>query len=162
MTKTTGGATPALPWPETTPRVEFGYVKSFTPLQQGYKLRLELHLLFTVDKTGLAACIDNHDCPPGTNNFLDDTYDRDLRYVITYFVPPTAPVQLVSFSGQRPPTVTARYFYGLVHGRNPRHVQVMARGPDALNEFAFYVEVAPPLSLGHYESVMRLYQQFHP
>ena len=159
---TTTSAAPARPWPETTPRVELGYVRSLTPLGRGYKLRLDLHLRFGVDRTGLAACIDNHDCAPGTSGFPDDSYDRDLHYVVTYYVPPAAPVELVSLSGQPAATVTAHYLYGLAHGRDPRHVDPMARGADALREFAFYVQVSPSFSAGHYESVTRLYQLFHP
>ena len=159
---TTGSLTQAAPWPQVTPRVEFGSIRSFTPLGAGYKLRLDLHLLFESDKTGFAACADSHECAPGTKSFDDDTYDHDLKFVVTYYVPPTTPVGLVSFTTNPPPVVTARYFYGLAHGQNPRHVKVMASGADALKEFAFYVEVSPAFSPHHFESVIRLYQQFHP
>ena len=152
----------AVGWPYTSPRIEYGFIRSLTPLGQGYKLRLDLHLLFGPDKTGLAACVDSHECPPGQTGFLDDTYDHDLRYVVTYYVPPNVPVALVGFSG-RSPKVTARYFYGLTRGRNPRRVQVMAPGNNALREFGFYVEVAAPYSPHRgYELVRRLSQQYHP
>jgi hypothetical protein len=161
-TKATKNTT-SVPWPDTDPTVEFGFIRSFTPLGQGYKLRLDLHLRFGPDKTGLAACIDTHECRPGTTGFLDDNYDHDLRFVVTYFVPPTASVGLVSFSGEPSPTVTARYFYALAHGRNPRRVQVMASGADAIKEFGFFVELAPKTSLPKgYELVTRMYQQYHP
>jgi hypothetical protein len=162
---TTTAATPTIatvPWPETTPRVEFGTIRSFTPLGAGYELRLDLQLLFGPDKTGLAACIDNHECRKGTTGFDDDSYGHDLHYVVTYYAPPATPVELVSFTAKTPPIVTARYFYGLAHGRNPRHIQVMARGADALREFGFYVEVSPRFSAKRYQSVLRMYQQYHP
>ena len=160
-TKATGAARP-LPWPETTPQVAYGFIRSLRPMGRGYLLRLDLHLLFGPDRTGLAACIDNHECAPGTTSFPDDSYDHDLRYVVAYYLPPGAPVELVTFAGT-PATVTARYFYGLAHGLNPRHLGVMAPGRDALREFAFFVEAAPrsPFHKG-YEPVLRLYQQFHP
>lgn len=151
------------PWPYTTPQVFFGTAKSFTPLGSGYKLRLALALRFGPDKTGLAACIDNHECAKGTTSFDDDSYGHDLHYVVTYYVPPNTPVELVSFSTPNSPTVSARYFYGLAHGRNPRHIKVMANGADALREFAFYVRVAPQAQrTKNYESVQRIYQQYHP
>ncbi len=151
------------PWPYVTPQVEFGTIDSFTPLGTGYELRLALVLRFGPDKTGLAACIDNHECAKGTTGFDDDSYDHDLHYVVTYYVPPSTPVTLVSFSTPSPPTVTAKYFYGLAHGRNPRHIKVMAAGADALREFAFYVQVAPQAQRTKtFESVLRIYQQYHP
>jgi hypothetical protein len=152
-----------LPWWQTAPRVEFGRLTSFAPLGRGYRLRLDLHVLFGVDKTGLAACIDNHECKPGTKSFLDDSYDHDFKYVLTYYVPATAPVQLVNLSAQIAGTVTARYLYGLSRGRNPRHLKQVTVGPEVLHEFGYYVQVAPRTgSSRKYETVTRLSQVFHP
>ena len=156
--------TQALPWPYTAPTVEYGWIRSLTPLGSGYKLRFDLGLLFGSDKTGLAACIGNHECRPGTTGFLDDSYVHDLKYVVTYYVPPTASVELIGGSSPlRYPKVTARYFFGLAHGRNPRHVDVQAPGHLALNEFAFYIAVGHSDGPHHgYESVTRLFQVYHP
>jgi hypothetical protein len=77
-----------LPWWYTAPQVAFGRIGSLTPLGAGYKLRLHLYLRFGPDKTGVQACIDNHDCPAETNSFPDDTYEHDLKYLVTYYVPP--------------------------------------------------------------------------
>jgi hypothetical protein len=162
-TSTTSSAA-ALPWPESTPHVVFGSVKSFTPLGRGYKLQLDLQLRFSVDKTGLAACIDNRECAPGTASFPDDTYDHDLKYVVTYYVPQTAPVDLVTFAGGSGyDRVTAAYLYGLSLGRNPDHLKEVTVGQNALHAFAFWVELAPESALPTtYDPVLRLAQQFHP
>ena len=155
----------SVPWWQTEPVVQYGFVKSLTPLGSGYKLRLDLGLLFTVDKTGLAACIDNHDCAAGTKSFPDDTYGRDLRYVVTYYVAPNTPVDLVGL-GSATPHVTARYLYGMSQGRNPQHVKAMATGRDTLRVFAFYVEVSrvAPSGLPYktFEPVLRMAQIYHP
>jgi hypothetical protein len=160
---TSASQAPPTPWWLNAPRVEFGLMRSLTPLGQGYKLRLDLHLLFGPDKTGLAACIDNHDCTPGTTSFPDDTYDHDLEFVVTYYVPPNLPVQLVSLSGGIAATVTARYLYGLSLGHNPRHLKVATIGPEVLKEFGYYLRVRPrPVSTSGYQTVTRLSQVFHP
>lgn len=153
-----------MPWPYSAPLVEYGRITSLTRLGRGYELRFDLHLLFGPDKTGLAACVDNHECPPGVRGFLDDTYDHDLKFVVTYYMRPATPVDLVSASGQFPyPRVTAQYFYGLVHGHNPRHVRVMAPGAFALSEFAFDIEIGRSSASTHgYETVTRLFQVYHP
>jgi len=164
VVKRSAATSPALPWPYTAARVEYGWIRSLTPLDRGYELRFDLGLLFGPDKTGIAACVDNHECPPGTTGFLDDSYVHDLKYVVTYYVPPTAAVELVSGSGQFPyPTVTARYLYGLAHGRNPRHVHLQAPGRLALHEFGFDIDVGDSEGPHHgYEAVTRLFQVFHP
>jgi hypothetical protein len=142
--------------------VTLGRIRSLTPLGSGYKLRLDLYLLFGPDKTGIAACVDNHECPRGQQGFLDDTYEHDLHYVVTYYMPPTTPVTLVGDNTY--PRVTARYFYGFVHGRNPRHLLLQEQpGPAALHDFGVYVQVskAPPPS-GDFERVLRMGQVYHP
>jgi hypothetical protein len=146
------------------PQVEFGFIKSLTPLGSGYRLRLDLHELFGPDETGLAACIDNHECPHGTTGFLDDTYDHDFKYVVTYYLPANAGVQLVGFYPKPDPKVTARYFYAFAHGKNPRHVQTQASpGRYALSEFGFYVEVSNAHApRDGFEHVLGLVQVFHP
>ena len=78
--------------PDQSAEVEFGYIESLTPLAKGYKLRFDLHLYLS-GMTGLRACVDNHDCPPGTTSLLDDVYDHDLKFVLTYYVPPDARVR---------------------------------------------------------------------
>jgi hypothetical protein len=145
------------------PRVEFGFIKSLTPLGSGYVLRFDLHELFGPDKTGLAACIDNHECRPGTTSFLDDTYDHDFKYVVTYYVPADAAVQLVGIPPKPDPNVTARYFYAFAHGKNPRHVQTQATlGRFALSEFGFYIEISNAYTPHGFERVIGLVQVFHP
>ncbi len=151
------------------PTTELGYVDSLTPLGQGYELRLDLHARFGPDATGLAACIDSHECPAGTKGFPDDTYDHDFRYVVTYYVPPGATVALVGATGATTPRVTARYLYGMAHGRNPRRVRAMTTtGADVLREFAFNVRVvdrcgpAKCFTPRSYREVDRLAQLFHP
>ena len=151
----------ANPWWLYAPQLEFGQVRSLTPLGRGFKLRFDLHLLFGVDKTGFDACVDNGDCPSTPTSFLDDTYDHDLKYVVTYYVPPGAPVLLAS-SAVNAPTVTARYLYGIAHGKNPRHVSLMTAPRDVLTEFRFYVEVDKASRHEDFESVRRLGQVFHP
>jgi hypothetical protein len=151
----------ANPWWLYAPPVEFGYIHSITPLGQGFKLRFDLHLLFGVDKTGFDACVDNGDCRHRPTNFLDDTYDHDLKFVVTYYVSPDTPVLLAS-SAAKAPTVTARYLYGIAHGKNPRHVSLMVEPRYILNAFGFYLEVNKTKRNDGFESVTRLGQVFHP
>lgn len=154
---------PPQPWWVRTPLVEFGFIKSLTPLGRGYELRLDLHLRFGPDRTGIRACIDDHACAPGTTGLPDDTYDHDLNYVVTYYVPPETPVELVGANVSRFPTVTAQYFYGMGHDRNPHHVGAFALGPDALKEFGFYVAVSPSSGARRQlQRVTRMGQVFHP
>ena len=153
---------PPLPWYFRAPQVELGFARSLTPLGGGYKLRLDLYLLFGPDKTGIAACVDNHECPRGQKGFLDDSYEHDLNYVVTYYVPPTTPVTLVG--DQTYPQVTARYFYEYLHGRNPRHLVIQSQPrPSSLGEFGFYVQISDAQSPGEgFERVLRMGQVYHP
>ena len=156
---------PAQPQWIDAPRVEFGFIKSLTPLGSGYRLRFDLHALFEPDQTGLAACVDNHECRPGTTSFPDDTYDHDFKYVVTYLVPADAAVQLVGIPPKPNPTVTARYFYAFVHGSNPRHIRTQATlGRFALDEFVFYIEVSNSDAArpDGFDRVLGLVQVFHP
>jgi hypothetical protein len=148
----------------TGPFVQYGVIKSLTKRGSGYKLRLDLHELFGDDKTGAAACVDNHECPPGTTSFLDDTYDHDFKYVLTYYVPRDASVQLLAYP--RPDViVTARYFYELAHGKNPLHLQIEAPlGPEMLSEFGFsiHISLSEPERYRGLEHVTGLLQIYHP
>jgi hypothetical protein len=156
----------ASPWWQTTPTLLFGYARSLTPLAHGYLLRLDLVKRFGPDETGLHACADNHECPAGTSDFPDDTYDHDFRYVVTYYIAPATPVDLVGAGLATTPRVTARYFYGMIRGRNPRRVRTMMRAHDLLPGFGFYVEIGhrhgPTHRLTDYESVERMAQIYHP
>ena len=146
------------------PFVQYGVIKSFTKRGSGYKLRLDLHELFGDDKTGTAACIDNHECPRGTTSFLDDHYDHDFKYVLTYYVPRDASVQLLAYPGPDV-IVSARYFYGLAHGKNPLHLKVEAQpGPDALSEFGYFIHISlkEPERYQGLEHVTGLLQLYHP
>lgn len=89
---------PALPWYSRAPDVTLGWIKSLTPLGAGYKLRLDLYLLFGRDKTGIAACVDNHEMSAQPGGILDDKYEHDLHYLVTYYVPPTTPANATARS----------------------------------------------------------------
>ena len=152
----------ALPWWVGTPDVWFGYITSLKPLSPGYKLRFDLHLRFGPDKTGLQACIDNDYCRPGQTGFLDDTYDHDLKYVLTFYLPPSAPVQVVGKQSDSV-SMTAHELYDLAHGSNPRHISTMATGRDILDAFGFYIEVGTASGPHNgFETVRRLSQVYHP
>lgn len=151
----------------SAPQVEYGRIVSLTPLGEGYKLRFDLQLIFGPDKTGIRACIDNHECPPSQDNFTDDTYIHDLKYVLTYYLPPTASVELVGFYPKPDPVVTARYFYSFTRGHNPRHIQAMATGASALSDFAFDIQVGnihgPSKNyFKGFQSVTKMFQVYHP
>ncbi|HEY5099241.1 MAG TPA: hypothetical protein VII54_04200 [Gaiellaceae bacterium] len=156
-----GTATPPSPWWMTAPSIQFGFIKSLTPVGGGYKLRLDLHLLFGADKTGIQACIDNGYCKPGAGSLLDDTYETDLKFVVTDFVPAATPVELVGDSSTAP-TVTAAELYALAHGHNPHHIPAMATGADALHEFGFYVEAKGGWTGPGFTPVLRMAQIYHP
>jgi hypothetical protein len=138
------------------PFVQFGYVRSLTPVGTSYRLRFDLALRLS-GATAARACVDNDRCPTGTSGFPDDVYDRDLHYVLTYRVPRGARVTLVASGHPTALSVTPAELYGLAHGRNPRRLRVM---DPTLAHLGFYVEVEP--AARGLDVVTRLEQAYHP
>ncbi len=159
--KTTVHRPPSTPWFDRSyPDIEFGYIKSVAPLGKGYKLRLDLHLLFGPSPTGIQACIDDHACPPGTKGFLDDHWDHDLKFVLTYYLPPSADITLVGTS-LAPVSVTAAQFYGLTRGQNPSGLKDVTIGAAVFQEFGYDLMVKPSAQ-SQFDTAVRLHQVFHP
>jgi hypothetical protein len=159
--KTTAHRPPATPWYDKSyADIEFGYIKSLTPLGKGYKLRIDLHMVFGPSKTGVQACVDRHECAPGTRGFLDDHWDHDLKFVLTYFLPPTASITLIGAS-LAPMSVTSHQFYELSRGHNPTHLKDVTTGADVFRDFGYEVMVGVSAP-NQFDAAARLYQVFHP
>jgi hypothetical protein len=149
------------PWYVQPEQVDYGYIRSVTPLGAGYKLRFELYRrLDSSSKTDVQACIDSHACPPGTTGWPDDVRDEDLHYLLTLYLPPSAEIVLVG-SNVQPVRASARQLYRLGRGENPAHLPLMARTAGFLDELGFYVEVVAGRPK-QFDSAIRLAQVYHP
>jgi hypothetical protein len=151
----------ATPWYDKAyPVIEFGYIKSLTPLGQGYKLRLDLHTNFGPSKTGVQACIDAHQCAAGTKGFLDDHWDYDEKFILTLYLPPTADITLIGTSLD-PVRVNSQHFYELSRGHNPGHLRNVTTGADVFRAFGYEVMLGTSAP-DQFDTAARLHQVFHP
>ena len=121
-----GPSAPAVPSSaeQAPPRqlVQFGYVKSLVRKGSRYELRFD-PALWLSGETANQAAIEDGAIPPG-GTVPNDYYIRnESRRLLTYRVPRTARVTILTNEGRgpRPTRITVAELSQIVKGRNPRH-----------------------------------------
>ncbi len=132
--------------------VQFGYVKSLARAGSHYELRFD-PALWLSGTTANRAAVEDGAIPPG-DTVPNDYYIRnESRRLLTYRVPRTAPVTVLTNPGPgpRPTQITVGELAQIVKGRNPRHRRLYDDG----NHLGYWIRVAV-------DTAVSLDQQYQP
>jgi hypothetical protein len=132
--------------------VQFGYVKALVRKGPQYELRFD-PALWLSGKTANQAAIEDGAIPPG-DTVPNDYYIRnESRRLLTYRVPRTARVTILTNEGRgpRPTRITVGELAQIVKGRNPKHRSLNDPG----NFLGYWMRYA-------IDTVVSLQQQYQP
>jgi hypothetical protein len=151
-----GPSAPAAPrsGEQAPPRqlVQFGYVRSLVPKGARYELRFD-PALWLSGETANQAAIEDGAIPPG-DTVPNDYYIRnESRRLLTYRVPRTARVTVLTNEGRGPRAtrITVAELAQIVKGRNPKHRSLY----DTLNSLGYWLR-------SNVDTVVSFVQQYQP